>query len=181
MLMAFLFFNTNATNPQRAYADLFGRNLNIGVGIGNNGFKGHPSTVVLMNYEFSVAKNFTLAPFVGFYTYSDNYYWGNKNYPYRYYNYRETVIPVGVKLSYYFDELFKANPSWDFYGGASLGFEFRRVSWSDGYYGDNNGARETSPLLADLHIGARYHFNQKIGMYLDLSSGFSTVGLSFKL
>src|SRR4051812_15675300 len=85
----------------------YGRTLNLGIGIGGYsgyyGYTGRSLPVFSINYEFDVAKNFTLAPFVSFYTFSNSYYWGNKNNPYRYYTYRETVVPIGVKGTYYFD------------------------------------------------------------------------------
>src|SRR5688572_27190132 len=88
----------------------YGRTLNFGLGVG--GYSGYYSyvgrslPVFNINYEIDVARNFTLAPFVSFYTFS-----GNRSS----YSYHETVIPIGVKGAYYFDELFKANEKWDFY------------------------------------------------------------------
>jgi len=158
-----------------------GGNLNIGVGLGYYGYIGHPATALTLNYEFDAAKNFTLAPFIGFYSYSKNYYWGNKNYPDRYYRYREIAVPIGLKGAYYFDNALDAGSKWDFYAAASLGFTFHRVTWETGYYGDQNIIREASPLFLAGHIGTRYHFTPKAGIFLDLSTGLSTVGLSLKL
>src|SRR4051812_23236376 len=73
----------------------YGKTLNLGLGIGYYGYVGRSLPVFHANYELNVAKDFTLAPFVTFYSFSNDYYWGNKNYPYRYYTYRETVIPIG--------------------------------------------------------------------------------------
>ena len=89
------------------------------------------------------------------------------------------MIPIGVKGSYYFDELLHANSNWDFYLAASLGFSIRSVTWDNDYYGDQYAYHSTSGLYLDLHIGTEYHFNSKIGMFLDLSSGVSTLGLAF--
>lgn len=160
----------------------YGKTLNLGLGIGGYagyyGYVGRSLPVFHVNYEFDVAKNFTLAPFISFYTFSNNYYWGNKNYPYRYYTYRETVIPVGVKGTYYFDDLLKANSKWDFYLAGSLGFAIVNSTWDDGYYGDRNYYHGGSGLFLDLHIGTEYHFTNRIGAFLDLSSGVSTIGLA---
>ena len=46
------------------------------------------------------------------------------------------VIPVGVKGTYYFDQLLGAGSKWDFYLSGSLGFAIVRSTWDDGYYGD---------------------------------------------
>jgi hypothetical protein len=171
----------SASAQEKTISSKHGNNLNIGVGGGYYSYRGNPTPFVMLNYEMDVAKNFTLAPFIGFYSYTNTYYWGNKNYPYQYYGYRETAVPLGVKAAFYFDDLLKANNKWDFYVAASLGFVFRTVSWDAGYYGDRNYVQETSPLYVAAHLGTRYHVSQKIGIFLDLSSDFSTFGLSFKL
>ncbi len=159
------------------------KGLNLGVGIGGYsgyyGYIGHSLPVFNINYEFDVAKDFTLAPFVSFYSYSKRYYWkGNGPYPSRYYVYRETVIPIGLKGTYYFDNLLDAGSKWDFYLAGSLGFAIVRTAWDSDYYGDDNYYKRGSPLFLDGHIGAEYHFNNRIGAFLDLSSGVSTIGLA---
>jgi hypothetical protein len=156
----------------------FGKSLNIGLGVGgqfgHSRYAARPVPVLNVNYEFDVARNFTLAPFASLYSYSDSYYWSNDNY-----TYHETVIPVGMKGSYYFDELLEANSKWDFYAAASVGFALVSSRWESGYNGDRNYFNHGNFVFADLHAGAEYHFNRKVGVYLDLSSGFSTVGLAF--
>lgn len=160
----------------------YGKTLNLGLGIGYYNYTSHNVPVLSLNYEFDVADHLTIAPFIGYYGYRNDYYWGNKNYPYRFYTYRETVVPIGVKGTYYFDQLVKANAKWDFYGAASLGAAIINSHWEDGYYGDRNiyrnGYRGTSPLYLDLHIGTEYHLNKKLGLFLDLSTGVSTFGLA---
>lgn len=149
----------------------FGNTLNLGVGIGYYGYLDQSTPFIFGNYEFTVANNFTLAPFLGFASYrSVNRYAG--------YYYHETVIPAGAKGTYYFDKLLNASPDWDFYAAASLGFVYDRVVWDDGYSGSTSLARKINPLYLDLHVGAEYHFNKRLGMFLDLSTGVSTVGLA---
>lgn len=163
----------------RGYSqEKYGKTLNLGLGIGYYGYVGRSIPVLHLNYEFDAAKNFTLAPFITFYSYSNDYYYGNSNQGYRYYSYRETVIPLGVKGSYYFDNLLKANSKWDFYLAGSLGFAIVRASWDNDYNGDRNVYRGASPLFLDIHVGTEYHFNDRFGAFLDLSSGVSTIGLS---
>jgi len=161
----------------------FGGTLNVGLGLGGYAgyyrYAGHSIPVLTLNYEFNTAPSFTLAPFVSVYTFSDDYYWGNGTNPDRYYHYKETVIPIGVKGTYYFDNVLNASSKWDFYLGASLGFALVHARWEDGYTGDKNYYHGGSNLFLDLHIGTEYHFNDKIGMFLDLSSGVSTIGLAF--
>lgn len=160
----------------------YGKVLNLGIGVGGYsgyyGYVGRSVPVFHVDYEFDVAKNFTLAPFLSFYRYSNEYYWGNNNNPSRYYSYTETVVPVGVKGTYYFDELLKANERWDFYLGGSLGLALVNSSWDDGYYGDKNYYRKGSSLFLDLHIGTEFHINKRIGLFADISTGVSTIGLA---
>ena len=179
LILSTILFTMNDAQAQ----DKYGNTLNIGLGIG--GYSGYYSytgssvPVINLNYELDVAKNFTIAPFVSFYTLSRNYFWGNNNTIYRNYTYRETVIPIGIKGSYYFDNFLKANPKWDFYLAGSVGFAIVNRRWDDGYGGDKNYFNDAQPIILDLHIGTEYHFNNKVGAFLDLSSGVSTIGLSF--
>lgn len=160
-----------------------GKTLNVGLGVGGYSgyykYAGRSLPVFHVDYEFDVAKNFTLAPFISFYTYSNEYYWGNNTYPNQWYTYTETVIPVGLKGTYYFDQLLNATSKWDFYLGASVGFAFVNSSWDAGYNGDEKyfNNKGNSAFL-DLHLGAEYHINNRLGAFLDLSSGVSTLGLA---
>lgn len=177
-----LFFVLCALRANMSAQSSYGKTLNLGLGVGYYGYVNHSIGVLHANYEFDVAKNFTLAPFISYYSYRNDYYWGNKNYPYRYYRYRETVVPIGVKGTYYFDDILNANSKWDFYLAGSLGVAFVHTRWDSDYYGDKyvyrNNYRGSTPLYLDVHIGAEYHLNDKLGLFLDLSSGVSTFGLS---
>lgn len=177
-------FSFNVSAQETTSPEKFGKTLNLGVGVGGYagyyGYIGRSLPVFHLDYEFDVAKNFTLAPFVSFYSYKTGYYWGDNhnNYPYQYYYYHETVIPIGVKGTYYFDQLLHANANWDFYLAGSLGFAIVNSRWDNGYYGDRNYYRNASPMFFDFHIGAEYHLNSRLGLFLDLSTGVSTIGLA---
>ena len=188
--IAVLSFNISAQDatsnsaPKSKYYEKYGNTLNLGLGIGGYsgyyGYVGHTMPVLNINYEFDVAKDFTLAPFISFYSYRNSYYWGDNkhNYPYKYYYYHETVVPIGVKGTYYFDQLLNANPKWDFYLAGSLGFAIVHSRWDSDYYGDRNYYQNASSIFGDLHLGTEYHINKKIGIFLDLSTGVSTFGLA---
>ena len=114
MLLSLLFcatLNNDIFAQNTTSSEKYGNTLNLGFGIG--GYYGYYSyigrslPVFNINYELDIARNFTLAPFVTFYTYKDKYY-------------RETVIPIGAKGSYYFDNLLNAGSNWDFYLAGSL-------------------------------------------------------------
>lgn len=162
--------------------DSYSHTLNVGLGVGGYagyyGYAGRSIPVLHINYELGIVQNFTLAPFISIYTFSDNYYWGDNNSPSRFYHYRETVIPIGVKGTYYFDELLTAGSAWDFYLAASAGVAIVRSNWETGYNGDKNYYHGGRSAFVDVHIGAEYHVNHQLGVFLDLSSGFSTIGLA---
>lgn len=174
LLFLLTLIGTNLSAQHIHYSENHGNTLNLGIGVGGYGgyygYYGRSLPVFNINYEFDVANNFTLAPFATFVTYHD-YYDGN-------YGYRETIIPLGVKGSYYFDQILGAGSDWDFYLAGSLGFSIIKTSWDDGYQG-NNDLRTADPLFLDLHVGAEYHLSHKVGLFLDLSTGVSTVGLAF--
>jgi hypothetical protein len=155
-----------------------GGTFNVGLGLGGYSgyykYVGRSFPVVHIDYEFNAGRSFTLAPFANFYTYSNRYNWNGD-----YYTYRETVIPIGVKGTFYFDELFHASSEWDFYAAGSLGFAVISRNWQNGYGGDTDYYRGGNALFLDAHIGAEYHFNSRTGIFLDLSSGVSTIGLAF--
>jgi len=169
--------NNNNDRPVRrsSKAEEFGHTLNIGIGLAYYGYLGSSVPFLGFNYELNVARNFTLAPSIGiasYRSYNDYAYMGSRYY------YHETIIPIGLKGTYYFDEILNAGPNWDFYLAASLGFNINRVSWDDGYHGNRDVYGGASRVYLDLHIGAEYHVSRSIGLFLDASSGISTFGLA---
>lgn len=178
ILATITLFNTTLSAQEVASPEKFGKTLNLGVGGGYYGYVGHAMPVIHADFEFDLAKNFTLAPFITYYSYQNYYYWGNPKYPYRDYSYRTTVIPIGVKGTYYFDQLLKAGSKWDFYLAGSLGFAIRKTTWENGYYGDYVVQHSSSGLYIDGHIGVEYHIAKKAGLFVDLSSSISTIGLA---
>jgi hypothetical protein len=175
LLNSFISFNAFAQEK-------YGKTLNLGLGIGGSvGYYSyvHKSLPVInINYEFDIVKNLTIAPFISITTYTNNYFWGNANNPGRYYTFRETIIPIGAKGAYYFDDLLKANKHWDFYLAGSLGIVFANQNWDNNYNGDKKYFPRGNDWFLDVHVGTEYHFNNKIGAFLDLSTGVSTLGLA---
>ena len=152
VLLLLLLSGVNLTAQQATNSEKYGNTLNLGLGIGGySGYYGYVERsvpVFHINYEFDVANNFTLAPFATFFTYHhDKYY------------YKETVIPIGVKGTYYFDQILNASSAWDFYLAGSLGFALVSTSWDSDYDGDRNRYHNASNLFLDVHVGAEYHIN----------------------
>ena len=150
-------------------SERFGGTLNLGLGIGGYsgyyGYVGQALPVLNVNYEFGVLRNFTLAPFLTLYSYSDG-------------NYNALVTPIGVKGTYYLDQLLHAGPRWDFYTAGSLGIAFVSTTWNANYIGSRNYYTAVNPLYLDFHLGTEYHFTNRIGAFLDLSTGVSTIGIA---
>jgi hypothetical protein len=169
LFLLFMIGSNISAQQNVSYSERYGHTLNLGLGVGGYagyyGYVNQSVPVFHINYEFDVAQSFTLAPFATFFSYHRNYY-------------QETVIPIGVKGTYYFDQILGANQNWDFYLAGSLGFSLVHTSWDNGYYQDNT-YQAANPVFLDLHIGAEYHLSQKIGLFLDLSTGVSTIGLAF--
>lgn len=154
--------------------ETYGNTANLGFGLGYGNIYRSTLPVLHFNYEFDVAKNITLAPFAYLIHYRYSNRWNNKKY-----YYRSWTIPVGVKGTYYFDELLNLNSNFDVYGGASVGFNIRSARWDNDYFGPEYKYESSfSPLYLDLNIGAEYHINDKIGLILDLSTGISTFGIA---
>lgn len=175
-------------SQQSSSSTSYGNTLNVGVGFGYGKYHGIP---LLINYEFDVVNSFTLAPFIGIGSTSydggwyDDGYWNNNNNKWvsdlKRYSYRETYIPIGVKGTYYFDELLGTIDEIDIYAAASLGFTYWYYSSTyDGFKKEDHNSG-TSALYILLHLGVEYHFNDQIGAFLDASTGMSTLGVSFRL
>lgn len=160
-----LTLGSNLSAQESNYPERHGGALNLGLGIGGYygyyGYLGRTLPVFDINYEFGIARNFTLAPFITLY--SD--YYSN--------SYTAIVTPIGVKGSYYLDELFHAGSNWDFYVAGSLGIALVvSTPWDANYYASSH------PLFLDLHLGTEYHISRNIGLFLDLSTGVSTIGIA---
>ena len=139
-------------------SERFGGALNLGLGIGGYsgyyGNIGHTLPVLNVNYELGIVQNFTLAPFLTLYSYTD------------------------VKGTYYFDQLLHAGPRWDFYAAGSLGLALVTTTWNPAYTGSRNYYNSANPLYVDFHVGSEFHLSSVVGLFLDLSTGVSTIGIA---
>ena len=95
-----------------------------------------------VNYEIPVHKDITIAP-------------GAST------NFDLDWFTLNVKANYYFDSLFGlTDEAWDVYGGIGTGYAF--------YNGD--GSKDSDFDVA-LHVGGRWFWNDKWGIYLELGGG----------
>lgn len=115
-----------------------------------------------INYEIPVHRDITIAPGVGT-------------------NFDLDWLNLGVKGNYYFDNVFGlSDEAWDVYGGVNVGYALDMRDDKD-----NNGNDE-SDLNLGLHVGGRWFWNDKWGVYLEFAggnvSGFSPgIGVTVKL
>ena len=77
LLSLLMIFGTNLSAQKRTTgSDSYGGTLNIGLGVGGYygyyNYVGRSLPVFHLNYEFDVARNFTLAPFVTFLSYRND-------------------------------------------------------------------------------------------------------------
>jgi hypothetical protein len=113
--------------------------------------------IIGANYEIPVSDDITIAPFAGT-------------------NFDLDWLTLGVKANYYFDNLIGlTDDAWDVYGGAGAGFAF--------YSGDGD---KDNDLDIGLHVGGRWFWNDKWGIYLEFGGGNTQgatggLGLTVKL
>ncbi len=179
LLLIYLIISLHMVGQEKESKEEFGKTLNVQIGTGYYRYVGYLVPVVHADYEFQIDNDITLAPFISIYNYDNKYFWGDQNNTFRDYNYSETVIPIGTKVSYYLDELIRANKNWDFYLAGSLGLIIRKTTWESEYKGKSQINPGTGPMYFDFHVGSEFHINKSIGLQLDLSTGRSTFGLAF--
>jgi hypothetical protein len=113
--------------------------------------------IIGANYEIPVSDDITIAPFAGT-------------------NLDLDWLTLGVRANYYFDNLFElTDDAWDVYGGVGAGYAF--------YNGNGN---DDNDLDIGLHVGGRWFWNDKWGIYLELGGGITQgasggLGLTVKL
>ncbi len=137
--------------------------VNLGVGLGTYGAGGLGFGG---SFEYGIHDAISVGAIAG---YSGTSYYGSSF----------SVITIGARGSYHFNELLKlGNDKIDLYAGAGLAY--RKVSWDalSGVLGNNYGGG-VFPLI---HLGGKYYFSNNLAGYVELGSGFGTaqVGVAFK-
>ncbi|HEU5289169.1 MAG TPA: hypothetical protein VFU05_00920 [Cyclobacteriaceae bacterium] len=92
--------------------------------------------------------------------------------------YHHSVLGIAANGNYHFNTLLSIPRDWDFYAGLNLGF----FVWdSDSDYPGNR----TSGLELGAQVGGRYHFNNRVGINLEVggATAFSggKIGVTLKL
>lgn len=179
-LFAFLLQAPFGAAAQQRFADAaYAQTLNIGAGVGYYRYVGYNVPVVHADYELPVDEFLTLAPFAAFYRYETNYFWGDETHTPRYYHYSEKVLPLGIKVTGYFDDILHAGKRWDFYAAGSIGLIIRKTTWVADYEGPRKINPGTGGMFLDFHVGTEFHCTRMLGIQLDCAAGETTLGLAF--
>jgi outer membrane immunogenic protein len=108
-----------------------------------------------------------------------------RNYAHRYagYKYSQSLSAIGINGNYHFNKVLRIPSKFDFYAGVTIGYYvWSNVKWdgvSQGAYGG-----EASGIGAEVQLGGRYFFNDKLAVNLELGSGTGSgmnMGLTYKL
>ncbi|CCH52103.1 hypothetical protein BN8_01076 [Fibrisoma limi BUZ 3] len=144
--------------------------LNVGIGLGAYTAGGLP---IGASFEKGITDQISVGGSFDFARYGYNYGGYKWNYTFMY---------IGARASYHAGELLNiSNDKFDPYAGVSLGF--RAASYKDNSgYSDNYYNPYNSGLFLGLHIGSRYRFSEKLGVFGEVGYGIAALklGLSAK-
>lgn len=136
--------------------------LNAGIGLGTYGAGG---IGLGGSFEVGVHEAISVGVLAG---YSGKNYFGA----------RWSVLTVGARGSYHFNELLSlSDDKVDFYGGIGLGY--RSITWN--YNGSRNDSWGSGVSFLG-HVGGRYYLKPNMGVFAEVGSGFGTLqaGLTVK-
>lgn len=162
------------SNGQEKVHEPFGRTFNMGMGPSYYSSKILPSPFYSINYEYDIFNNITIAPFVGFASFRSE----PSIIASRYYYYRATILPFGIKTTYYLDNLLKIPCRWDVYIACSLGYTYINKKWDYGYPGINDKIPGIREEYLQAGIGIEYHISRNTGFFIDVSTNAATAGIS---
>ena len=134
---------------------------------------------VTASVEKGIHESISVGPYIGYAS------WKYRNYGY---DYRWNFTSVGVRGTYHAVPVINEalgtsinEEKLDLYGTLLLGLEFRTFSGSDEFSGSN--ANSTNLFIGPV-LGAKYKFNDKVGIYFEGGRGafgFGTLGVSINL
>lgn len=144
------------------------KQLNAGLGISTFGVP------VYLGADFGISENITIGPRISYRKNTEKYF-GNK--------YSQSLTVVSFNGNYHFNQLLKLPDAWNVYAGVTLGYYvWSDVKWNNssttGFGGEGSG------LGFDAQVGARYFFNENLGINLELGGGTGSggiVGITYKL
>ncbi|AZQ61841.1 hypothetical protein EI427_06195 [Flammeovirga pectinis] len=136
-------------------------NLNVGLA----SYWNHGGTGIQVDYEFHLAKDFTVAPSL---SYASHIHQNHNND-----DWRHSTIGLGARFRWYADRVLNiTHPKWDVFASGDIGFAINSYKYvGNGNHSEDYNGSTSSPLWIGLGIGGKYHFNDKIGLQVILGSG----------
>lgn len=149
--------------------------LNAGIGLGStltgSGFK---STIppIGVSFEYGFHDKISVGAYAGYAGASNEItsFGGTWKFNYSY-------IVIGARGSYHFD--FLDTDKFDPYAGVIIGYNIASssVEKPSGYTGPDITAASAGGVIIGGHLGMRYHFNEKIGVFGELGYGIAFLQL----
>ncbi|MBO0932885.1 hypothetical protein [Fibrella aquatilis] len=132
--------------------------VNLGIGVGG-GFYYSGGIAFNAAADFGVAKNITVGGAAGYRSFGDGY----------------GGYDIGARGSYHFNELLSTPENVDLYAGLGLTY-FAYTGLASSFY-------NPSFIAVPIHLGGRYMFAEKTGVFAELGSSISVLklGITFKL
>jgi hypothetical protein len=145
-----------------------GKQLNAGVGFSSFGVP------VYIGADFGVHESISVGPRISYRNNSERF--GG-------FKYSQSLTVIAFNGNYHFNKLLSLPDEWNIYAGLTLGYYiWSDVKW-DGTTIDTFGG-EGSGIGLDAQLGARYFFNEKWGLNLELGGGTASggnFGVTYKL
>jgi len=139
--------------------------LQLNAGFGTSGW----GTPIYVGLDYGIHEDITLGGEFSFRSYNQSYY----NSAYGNYEYKSTIMGIGINGNYHFNRVMDIPSEWDFYVGPSLNFYI--WNYDDNYPGTN----DNSDIGLGAQIGGRYFFTDNFGLNLELGGGSATNGAKF--
>lgn len=141
-----------------------GKQLNAGVGFSSFGVP------VYIGADFGVHESISVGPRISYRKNTERF--GG-------FKFSQSLTVIAFNGNYHFNQLLALPDEWNVYAGVTLGYYI----WSTGDTNDTFRG-EASGLGFDAQVGARYFFNEKWGLNLELGGGTASggnFGVTYKL
>ncbi len=138
--------------------DKGGKQLNAGVGFSNFGVP------IYVGMDFGVHESITVGPRLSY---------RNYNQTINGFAFNQNLIVLSFNGNYHFNKLIELPSEWDLYAGLTLGYYI----WSVKDNNNNFNTNQSSGIGLDAQLGARYFFNDKVGLNLEFGGGTGNGGL----
>lgn len=139
-------------------------NINIGIGFAAFGLSGDATVPpVSASYEYGINDEISVGAFLGYTASEQDLIFAKANY---------TYLVIGARAAYHKEFIDDV----DTYAGLMVAYNSVGFSIDDPAF-ENFFDTDLSGVLPGVYLGARYHFTDNIGAFLELGYGVSAVNL----